>query len=86
MANDKQSIEQSARAGAVALPKSRRGLKGFFSETGKELKKVVWPTRPEAFRLTSIVLAVCVFMALLLFGLSLASNTLVELVTKGKVN
>jgi preprotein translocase subunit SecE len=38
----------------------------FFRETRSELRKVVWPTREEATKLTLIVLAVMVAMAIIL--------------------
>ncbi len=49
--------------GKVALPSSRRGVKGFFSETARELRKVNWPSPRETTRLTGIVLTVCVAQA-----------------------
>jgi preprotein translocase subunit SecE len=38
----------------------------FYRETVGELRKVSWPTRAEAVRLTGIVLIVLVFMAIIL--------------------
>lgn len=38
----------------------------YFRETRAELRKVTWPTREQAIRLTLIVLAVTMFMAILL--------------------
>ena len=38
----------------------------YYRETVGELKKVVWPTREEAIRLTSVVLLVIVVMAAVL--------------------
>ena len=38
----------------------------YYRETVGELKKVVWPTREEAIRLTWIVLVVITIMALIL--------------------
>ena len=38
----------------------------YYRETVGELKKVVWPTRQEAFQLTTIVLIVIVVMATVL--------------------
>jgi len=38
----------------------------YYRETVGELKKVVWPTRQEAFQLTAIVLGVIVVMATVL--------------------
>jgi len=34
------------------------GIQGFYRETSAELKKVSWPTRPEAINLTKVVLIV----------------------------
>ncbi len=38
--------------------------KGFFHEVLVELKKTTWPTRPEAWRLTRVVIGVIVAVAL----------------------
>jgi len=38
----------------------------YFKETKAELKKVSWPGRKEAMRLTAIVLAITALMAVLL--------------------
>jgi preprotein translocase subunit SecE len=43
-----------------------RGVVNYYRETVGELKKVVWPTREEAIRLTSIVLVVITVMAIVL--------------------
>lgn len=46
----------------------------FFGDTMAELKKVTWPTRQEAIRLTVTVLIVCIiigaFLALADYGFS----------------
>lgn len=47
-----------------------RGLGGFFRDVMREMKHVSWPTRGEAFRLTGVVLGVCVMLALALLALS----------------
>ncbi len=41
----------------------------FFQETIGELRKVSWPTRQEAIRLTEIVIVVIFLMAAVLGGL-----------------
>jgi preprotein translocase subunit SecE len=38
----------------------------FFNETSGELRKVTWPTRDEALRLTAIVLAVMIVTSIFL--------------------
>jgi preprotein translocase subunit SecE len=50
-----------------AVATKKRGLRfRFFGDTIGELKKVVWPTRREAMRLTIMVLAVCLTIGALL--------------------
>ena len=46
--------------------KEPNALVRYYRETVGELKKVVWPTRQEAFQLTTIVLIVIVAMATVL--------------------
>lgn len=41
----------------------------FYKETAGELRKVSWPTREEAWKLTMIVLVVLVLMAAFLGGI-----------------
>jgi preprotein translocase subunit SecE len=52
-----------AKAQAVKEPNA---VVRYYRETVGELKKVVWPTREEAFRLTWIVLIVITLSAILL--------------------
>jgi len=44
-------------------------IQKFFQETIGELRKVSWPTRREAIRLTWIVIGVILVMAVILGGL-----------------
>jgi preprotein translocase subunit SecE len=69
--------------GSVPIPKSKRGLKGFFAEVGREMKKVSWPTKAETNRLTGVVLAVCVMIVIILSAMSTVFDTLVKLLTQG---
>ncbi len=70
---------------SIPVPKSRRGLKSFFADVQRELKKVNWPSRQENMRLTGVVLGVCVLMGILLASMSIVAGTLVDLITKGHV-
>jgi len=45
-----------------------------------ELRKVAWPSREEAVRLTAIVLAVTLAIALILWGFDRAFTELVDLI------
>ena len=53
-------------AKAQEVVKEPNGLVRYYRETVGELKKVVWPTREEAIRLTAIVLLVITVMAIVL--------------------
>lgn len=57
-------------AGFVALQTAKgRAFADLIRESRGELRKVVWPTRPEATQTTLIVIAVTLVMALLMWGL-----------------
>ena len=59
--------------------KSKRPRFAFILEIVDELKKVVWPTRREAIRLTIMVLAICVAVGIFLGAIDYGFS---ELVTK----
>jgi preprotein translocase subunit SecE len=50
----------------VQAVKEPNAIVRYYRETVGELRKVVWPTREEALRLTQIVLIVITVMAILL--------------------
>ena len=53
------------------------GLSRYIRETRGELRKVTWPTREEAWRLTAIVLAVTAAFAVFLWAVdALFANAL----------
>ncbi|MEI8632461.1 preprotein translocase subunit SecE [Vibrio sp. PP-XX7] len=59
---------------AAALGLAATTIKGktaisFAREARTEVRKVIWPTRQETVQATLIVLAVCVVMALALWGI-----------------
>ena len=62
--------------GMTAL--GRRGRE-FLSESLFELRKVVWPTRQETFRITWVVLAVVVVISLILSLFDLIISQLIKL-------
>jgi preprotein translocase SecE subunit len=73
----------SGEGGNLPIPKSRRGIKGFYSEVVREMKKVNWPTKKETNRLTGVVMAVTIICVVILLGFGVVFGTLVELVTGG---
>ena len=54
----------------VVLGFTAKGLsaRGFFSDSLFELRKVVWPTREETYKITAMVLVVVVIISLILAG------------------
>lgn len=75
LADQSASVRAAALAGglvvAVALAWTSdpgRQFAGFFRESVREVKKVVWPTRKEAMQMTGIVFVFVLVMAMFLWG------------------
>ncbi len=60
--------------------KKPNGIQSFFRETTGELRKVSWPTWPEAWQLTVLVLVVMVFMGILLGATDAGARALLNLI------
>jgi preprotein translocase subunit SecE len=56
----------------------------FVRQTYDELKQVVWPTRKEIFRLTTIVIILSILMGLYIGGLDWILTKAMELFLKSK--
>ena len=65
-------------AGKDDKPKREGRLKRFLRETTGELRRVSWPTWPEARRLTYLVLLVMVIMGIFLFGVDYGAGMLLD--------
>ena len=71
-------------AGAVvAAAFTNQGQKTlhFIKESRTELRKIIWPTRPEATQTTLIVIAMCVVVSLVLWGIDSIIVRLVAFLT-----
>jgi preprotein translocase subunit SecE len=66
-------------AGKDERPKRENGIARWWRETVGELRKVSWPTRHEAWRLTLIVVVVMIIMGLLLFLVDHTATALLRL-------
>ncbi len=66
-------------AGKVEKTKRENAIQRFFRETIGELRKVRWPTWPEARRLTVIVIVVLIIMAIFLGLVDWGANQLLIL-------
>jgi preprotein translocase subunit SecE len=60
--------------------KSENAIQRYFRETTGELRKVSWPTWPEARRLTRLVLLVMLFMGIFLGLMDALSRRIMEVV------
>jgi preprotein translocase SecE subunit len=67
--------------GSLPIPRSKRGLRGFLSEVGREMKKVSWPSRAETNRLTGVVLGVCILVGGIMITMSWAFGVVIDLIT-----
>ncbi len=71
--------------GSLPIPGSKRGIKGFIREVGREMKKVSWPTRAETNRLTGVVLGVCLLVGTIMILMGSMFGALVDFLTKGTI-
>lgn len=65
--------------GVFMLTGKGRDTREFLSESRFELRKVVWPTRQEAIRMTWVVMVVVTILSLLLGGFDYVIQWLVQL-------
>jgi preprotein translocase subunit SecE len=68
-------------AGGAVFMLTEKGhwVRSFLSESRFELRKVVWPTRQEAIRMTWVVILVVVVLSLLLGGFDFVIQKLTQL-------
>ena len=62
------------------VKKSENAIQRYFRETSGELRKVNWPTWPEARHLTQLVLLVMVIVGTFLATIDYLSGVLIDLV------
>jgi preprotein translocase subunit SecE len=62
------------------VKKSENAVQRYFRETFGELRKVNWPTWPEARHLTQLVLLVMLIVGIFLASIDYLSSVLVNLV------
>lgn len=65
---------------AKKVKKTENAIQRYFRETTGELRKVSWPTWPEARRLTALVLVVMVVVGIFLAGMDYLASQLLNLV------
>ncbi len=62
---------------------SENAIQRYFRETTGELRKVNWPTWPEARRLTGLVLLVMLIMGIFLAGIDFLAHGMLNLILFG---
>ena len=65
---------------AKKVKKQENAIQRYFRETSGELRKVSWPTWPEARRLTVLVLVVMLVIGLFLAGVDYFAGRLMDLI------
>jgi preprotein translocase subunit SecE len=65
---------------AKKVKKQENAIQRYYRETVGELRKVSWPTWPEARRLTVLVLVVMVVVGLFLAGVDFLAGELMDLI------
>ncbi|GAB1470273.1 hypothetical protein MASR2M66_11500 [Chloroflexota bacterium] len=65
---------------AKKVKKKENAIQRYIRETTGELRKVSWPTWPEARRLTLLVLVVMVVVGLFLAGVDYLAGRMLDLI------
>ncbi len=65
---------------AKKVKKTENAIQRYFRETTGELRKVSWPTWPEARRLTGLVLLVMAVVGIFLAGMDYLAGQLLDIV------
>jgi preprotein translocase subunit SecE len=63
----------------VAEEQTGGGVVAYIDETRQEIRKVVWPTREEAWNLTVVVLFVVMLVMLIIFGIDFVFSQVFKL-------
>ncbi len=74
---------KGSKAGALPVPKMKRGVKGFYKDVVREMKHVTWPKPQETTRLTGVVLAVCAMIVVLLMLATFVFGKIVHAIVTG---
>ena len=64
--------------GGAAPARGLAGISEFIARVRDELKRVTWPTRPEVYATTLVVIVTSLVFGLYLFGIDLLLNSLVQ--------
>ena len=80
MAEEKKSkavVKSDTKIGRDGKEKLKLGprIKKFFKDYRSEMKKIVWPTRPQVIQNTGVVLIAIIFVAAIVGLLDLAFGT-----------
>lgn len=67
--------------GVAAITNQGQKAIAFAKESRSELRKIIWPTRPEATQTTLIVIAMSVVVSLVLWGFDTIIVTLINFIT-----
>jgi preprotein translocase SecE subunit len=67
----------------IPLPRSKRGVRAFWVETVRELKKVTWPPVHETNRLTGVVMVICGLLIAIMTTMHLIAHNAVTILLKG---
>lgn len=67
-----------SKTATATMPRERTSPKKYLEEVQGEMKKVVWPTRPEVRNSTIIVLVAIVIMGALIFAFDWSSVQIVD--------
>lgn len=78
VAKTKPAKKAKVERRSIKLPKFLSRIGGYFVGSWQELKQVRWPSRKATWSLTLAVIAFSAFWALVILGLDLVSENIME--------
>jgi len=77
--DNKKKQDEGGLQGAIGwAPRKVAELRAFLTDVKVELKKVTWPSRPEVYNTTIVVLITTFFFGFYLYGLDLVFFQLLQ--------
>ncbi len=75
-------MDEMAQAAKAAKPNVFARLTRYFNDVKAEMKRVVWPNRPEIVNMSMVVLVTLVIMVMYVGSLDFLSQNAIQLLAK----
>ena len=75
-------MDEMAQAAKAAKPNFFQRLTRYFNDVKAEMKRVVWPNRPEIVNMSMVVIVTLIIMVAYVGSLDFVSQNVIQLLAK----